>query len=150
MVFFEKNLLCAVIQDLNPWTCSKMKIVSMPGDGRCMYHSVAYHLKSDVRLVMNRLYDFYTLFGHSRVHESEKETWADWIRMEFNQSLDEYKRGLFRRWGGTLDLLALARIFGRTIIVSMPHAKDIVIDHHQQCKFKNSNPITIHYNGYNH
>lgn len=35
-----------------------MKIVRMPGDGRCMYHSVAYHLKSDAVVVMNRLIDF--------------------------------------------------------------------------------------------
>lgn len=91
--------------------------VRMPGDGRCMYHAVAFNLKSETQMVMNRLHDFYTLFGTSRVHLSDPETWADWIRMEFDQSLDEYKKGLFRRWGGTLDLLALSRIFQRDIHV---------------------------------
>ena len=125
-----------------------MKIVPMPGDGRCMQHSVAYHLKSDVRVVMNRLHDFYKIFGHTRMHVHEKETWADWIRMEFDMSLEAQQQSLQRRWGGTLDLLALARIFQRDIHVYLPQGNPIVIQSEPICADKL--PIAIRFNGSNH
>lgn len=96
---------------------------------------------------MNRLHDFYALFGNTRVHEHEPETFADWIAMEFNQTLDEYKKNLFRRWGGTLDLLALARIFQRDIHVYVNH-KRIVIQKPACCS--SEKPVLIVYNGINH
>ena len=81
---------------------------------------------------------------------------ADWIRMDQDCSAEEYIQKLQRGyWGGTLDLVCLARILHRDIEVFMASEKRplLIETSSPQCS-KNTRlrkkTIQIAYNGSNH
>ena len=130
----------------------------MPGDGRCMFHSLAFGLShaygkpvsaSDLIESVCAYYDFFASFA---LYASEPETIAQWIQMETGLSIVEYTHQLKRnrKWGGYIDLIAVSRIYSCDIEVYTNLSSRAQYSVASECPTSHTKQIAIFYNGSNH
>jgi hypothetical protein len=93
-----------------------LRVVRQPGDGACLFHSLALgHPIDGIELRT-------TLARFIRDHPSFRlgdQSVADWVAWECGISAQKYAQGLERGWrvGGMLEVGLFAHIFGRRVLV---------------------------------
>jgi len=94
----------------------------MPGDGSCLFHSIAFGLKAigyrseDGHSVRQRVAEF---IAENPEFEITGTPLRDWVNWDSDVSVDNYALRLLRGnlWGGAIEMAACAQIFFVDIVV---------------------------------
>lgn len=96
-------------------------VVRMPGDGSCLFHSIAYGLGSfghheDGYSVRSRVSNFIAQKPDFEISGTPLRSWVDW---DSNQTISSYVNRLSSGgfWGGGVEMAAAAQIFGVDVAV---------------------------------
>ena len=137
------------------WICF---IKDVPGDGTCMYHSVALGIPQYNGHNLRKL--VYLFMTQNLENELHGQTIRNWIEWDYAKKAENYLEDLRNgSWGGALELTILATIFRTPIYLyvkkgqeciriseSLPDTKLPKLTAH-----KNPKPfICVFYNGKNH
>jgi hypothetical protein len=97
----------------------RFKIRDVPGDGNCLFHSVALSINSNATELRKAVVDW-MLVPDQMLHG---EKVSEWIQWNGNQNLQQYTQTMSRNgtWGGGIELAVLASILQKPILV---YAKD--------------------------
>jgi len=87
----------------------RAKVVTMPGDGSCLFHSLAYGLGSKATPLRRDIVRFLAMNPTLEIAESPLEDWVQW---DSNSSLKAYVRrmALSSTWGGAIECFACSRL----------------------------------------
>ena len=87
----------------------------MPGDGNCLFHSVAMSIGSDAASLRKAVIDW--MLVPNQVLHGEKV--AEWITWNGAPSLEAYASSMSRSgtWGGGIELAVMASILRKPVLV---------------------------------
>jgi len=86
------------------------KVVTMPGDGSCLFHSLAHGLRSgqSARMLRKEIADFILRNPQLEIAETPLK---DWIHWDSGRSVASYARQMaVRGWGGGIECAACSRL----------------------------------------
>lgn len=93
----------------------------MPGDGACLFHSLAYGLRplgfqEDGHSVRQRIAQFIAQQPDTQISGTPLRSWVDW---DSHETVGSYARRLQSGslWGGAIEMAACARIFAVDVAV---------------------------------
>lgn len=91
------------------FTLTNARVVRQPGDGSCLYHSLAYGLgDGNASRLRRELADW--VEGHSEEAIAETPL-RDWVKWDSGSSVREYARRIaVGGWGGGIEMAACARL----------------------------------------
>ncbi|GAB5354670.1 hypothetical protein AAMO2058_000138900 [Amorphochlora amoebiformis] len=92
------------------------QVVSQPGDGNCLFHSLAYGLGSNANRVRQEVCRF--LLRNPKL-EIGGDTIHEWIEYDSNCSVRTYVSKMSRSgvWGGGIEIAACAHLYGVNVHV---------------------------------
>jgi len=88
------------------------RVVTMPGDGNCLFHSLSYGLRSGVnaRQLRRQIAEF---IGRNPKLEIAETPLKDWVKWDSGRSVSEYaQRMAMGGWGGGIECAACSRLMG--------------------------------------
>jgi hypothetical protein len=92
------------------------RVVRQPGDGSCLFHSLAYGLRGASAGQLRRsIAEFIGKNGKLMIADSPL---SDWVKWESNSSVSSYARRMSRGgWGGAIEMAACSRLKGINVHV---------------------------------
>lgn len=101
---------------------SEARVVAMPGDGSCLFHSLSHGLRAvgyresghDVRLRIARF-----ILDHGAQCEISGTPLSSWVEWESRSSVSDYVARLSNEglWGGAIEMAAAAQIYSVDVAV---------------------------------
>lgn len=88
---------------------TKGRVVRQPGDGSCLFHSLAYGMRGTSASALRRsIAGFIGKNGAMMIADSPL---SDWVKWESNSSCGSYARRMARGgWGGAIEMAACSRL----------------------------------------
>ena len=88
---------------------NKGRVVRQPGDGSCLFHSLAYGMRGTSASALRRsIAGFIGKNGAMMIADSPL---SDWVKWESNSSCGSYARRMARGgWGGAIEMAACSRL----------------------------------------
>lgn len=85
-------------------------VVPQPGDGSCLFHSLAYGLSKNASAYSLRR-EIAAFLAGNRGLEIAGDTIEEWVRWDANQTVEEYARRMsYTGWGGGIEMAAFSII----------------------------------------
>ncbi|KAH8081061.1 hypothetical protein JL720_8957 [Aureococcus anophagefferens] len=86
------------------------EVIRQPGDGSCLFHSLAYGLRlqnrhGDARQLRRELMDWLSRNPDASIADTPV---GDWVKWDSNCSVDDYTRMRGAGWGGGIEMAAFA------------------------------------------
>jgi len=109
----KKHFLTLVYKNkISNW---RFKIRDVPGDGNCLFHSVAMSIDSNAADLRAAVIEW--MLRPDQMLHGEKV--SEWITWNGNATLREYASSMARSgtWGGGIELAVMASILQRPILV---------------------------------
>lgn len=103
---------------LNYFSCIvQMKIVSVPGDGNCLFHAIGYSTGIPHDKLRRQCAQF--IRENHSVFDDDEVLLADWIEWETDMSSNEYADWIQQtgHWGGALEMLCVMKFLDISIAV---------------------------------
>lgn len=92
------------------------RAVAQPGDGSCLFHSLAHGLSSDAGRLRHAIADFVETSPETPIGG---EPLREWIKWDSSLTPDRYSGRLRSTgsWGGAIEIAIFARLFGIAVYV---------------------------------
>jgi hypothetical protein len=92
------------------------RVISQPGDGSCLFHSMSYGLKGTTARSLRR--DIASFVERNPTLNIADSPLADWVKWDSQSSVTTYARRMaISGWGGGIEMAACSRLKGVNVHV---------------------------------
>jgi hypothetical protein len=102
------------------YSAAECNIIRQPGDGSCLYHSLAHSLRPIHRVEAQSLRKQIASFMEKTPNVEIADTpLSDWVKYDSGASAGEYAKMMSygSRWGGAIEMAACTRLFNVNVHV---------------------------------
>ena len=87
----------------------RAQVIRQPGDGSCLFHSMAYGIGGDGASMRSQICSFIKQHPNFKINATPL---SDWIKWDSGSSCGEYARRMSRgSWGGGIEMAVCSHIF---------------------------------------